>query len=108
MVIPSRESEKNRGPTVWCLNYFHNWAKPDISQRPHPKGKLWAETHGVYKSWEDAEAVRRTMSNPDAYHVAIAQNFVYPFEEIEKLKAEIASLNMQIDTLERMLNAEYP
>lgn len=51
---------KENRTEAWALLYLHDW---------DPNGQIFPQIHGLYDSWEEAEAIRKTKAHPREYHV---------------------------------------
>jgi hypothetical protein len=49
---------------LWVVTYLHDW---------DPNGKVYPEVHCIYERWQDAEAARKSMGNPEKYWVRRAR-----------------------------------
>lgn len=64
---------------IWCLLYLHDWDPPKDGVQP-----VTPQIHRYYTSWQDAEAVRKDMTNPEKYWVKGA----YPESEARLSKVK--------------------
>ena len=60
---------------LFALCYLNDWDPPKEGQehRWEPGKNVWPEIHALYHTWQEAEAVRRDMTNPDKYWVVRAR-----------------------------------
>lgn len=72
--LRSTETEPSQEPVrddLWALCYLHDWDPPIDGQehRWEPGKNVFPAVHAFYRRWEDAEAIRKDMSNPEKYWV---------------------------------------
>ncbi|MBA8904850.1 hypothetical protein [Aminobacter ciceronei] len=60
---------------LWALCYLHDWGPPREGQehRWEPGKNIFPAVHAFYTSWQDAEAIRKDMTNPAKYWVVRAR-----------------------------------
>ena len=68
--VSQKESEE-----LWALCYLHDWDPPREGQehRWEPGKNIFPAVHAFYTSWQDAEAIRKDMTNPAKYWVVRAR-----------------------------------
>jgi hypothetical protein len=54
----------DKNTELWAVTYLHNW---------DPTGKIYPEVHAIYNTFQEAEAVRKAMSDPSKYWVTRAR-----------------------------------
>ncbi len=60
---------------LWALCYLHDWDPPKEGQehRWEPGKNVFPEIHAFYRTWQEAEAVKRDMGSASKYWVVRAQ-----------------------------------
>ena len=53
---------------IWCLCYLHDWDPPKDGVQP-----VYPQIHAYYSTWQDAEAVKKDMTNSEKYFVVSAR-----------------------------------
>lgn len=63
----------NKEP-LWALCYLHDWDAPKEGQvhKWEPGKNVFPQVHAVYDTWQEAEAIRRDMIDPEKYWVVRA------------------------------------
>ena len=56
---------------MWALLYLHDWDPPKQGQkhRWEPGKNVFPEIHNAYETWQEAEAVKAGMTDPNKYWV---------------------------------------